>query len=185
VTARAFLETWPERAPVAFTTDRPAAGYRVVRVVPSAPLDDRWYVNGLTSLPSLITYDAQLPDGTIGSRFRPGSHPRVSHIQFCEKAGGGMKLLVNFSEPVTLSRTAEEIVTLKVGGVASPCTSYGAGPDALYFTCDALSPTAAVVVTVASDGAAGVSSVSLEGGSWPVNIGSLTADSCRIFATPL
>src|SRR5882724_5689406 len=144
--AKAFLQTWPERAPVVFqaeTLSEPPASYKVVHLLPTAPLDARWYVAGVDSgLPSAIRFYAPLDDGTNGVRFRPDSHPLVRDVQFCLKAGAGMKLLVRFSEPLTLGVVPEKLVTLTVGGAPAPCISYDQRPDALYFTCDALSPTA-------------------------------------------
>jgi hypothetical protein len=47
---KAFLQTWPERTPVAFQAEalpEPPASYKVVHLLPAAPLDGRWYVAGV------------------------------------------------------------------------------------------------------------------------------------------
>jgi hypothetical protein len=188
IKAKAFLETWPERAPIAFQAETLAeapSNYKVIHLVPAAPLDARWYVAGVNSgLPSAIRFYSPLADGTNGARFRTDSHPIVRDIQFCLKAGTGMKLLVDFSEPVTLGVAPEKLVTLTVGGAAAPCSSYDQRSDSLYFTCDALSPSAEVSVSVTAD-ATSATGVPLQSGSWPINIAVLPAGSCRAFAPPL
>jgi hypothetical protein len=191
VSAQAVLQTWPEGTPVAFTTDTLAEAppsYKVVRIVPTSPLTDRWYLAGLRGLPAKITYytPAPLPDGKPGVRFRPGSHPRVSQIQFCLKEGAGMKLIVGLSETVTLNRPTDELVALKIGGADSPCAWTGAtSPTPLVvgglpYACAALAETASVIVTVAPGGTA-AGGATLEGGSWPIDIAKLPAGSCRTF----
>jgi hypothetical protein len=134
VKAKAFLQTWPERTPVAFqaeTLPEPPASYKVLHLLPAAPLEARWYVAGVDSgLPPAIRFYTTLADGTNGVRFRPDSHPLVRDVQFCLKAGAGMKLLLSFSEPLTLGVAPEKLVTLAVGGAAAPCTSYDQRPEA-------------------------------------------------------
>jgi hypothetical protein len=180
--AKAFLQTWPERAPVAFQTGMLSDP---VHILPIAPLDARWYLAGVDSgLPSAIHFYTPLSDGTNGVRFRPDSHPLVRDVQFCLKAGPGMKLLVDFSEPLTLGAGPEKLVTLTVGGAAAPCTSYDQRPEALYFTCDALSPTAKVEVSVTAD-ATSATGIPLQTGSWSIDVAALPADSCRVFSPPL
>jgi hypothetical protein len=187
--AAALLESWPERVPVAFAIDRlaepPLVGSQILRVVPQTPLEDRWYVVGVRSpLPAAIRYGMALPDGTMGSRFRPGSHPRVAQIQFCEKAAAGMKLLVLFSEPVMFTRSADEIVSLQIAGSPSPCVSYWTMPAGLYFTCASLTPNDQVVVSVGA-GIQSASGGAVEAASWSVEIGALPATSCRSFTPTL
>jgi len=63
---------------------------------------------------------ARLPDGAAGTRFRPGSHPRVASIQICG-GGAGSKVDVAFSEPVTYASAGSEIVTLSAAGTPAPC----------------------------------------------------------------
>jgi hypothetical protein len=187
VKAKAFLETWPERAPVAFQAETLAEAppnYKVVHLIPAAPLDGRWYVAGVNSgLPSAIRFYTPLEDGTNGVRFRGDSHPIVRDVQFCLKAGIGMKLLVDFSEPLTLGVAPEKLVALTVGGTSAPCTSYDQRPDALYFTCDALSPTAKVNVSVTAE-AASATGAPLQSGSWSIDIAALANGSCRVFSPP-
>ena len=188
IKAKAFLETWPERAPVAFqveTLAEPPPSYKVVQLLPAAPLDARWYVAGVDSgLPSAIRFYPPLADGTSGVRFRTDSHPIVRTIQFCTKAGAGMKLLVAFSEPLTLSVAPEKLVTLMVDGASVACTSYDQREGSLDFTCDALSPTAKVTVGVTAE-AASATGVPLQKGSWSIDIAALPDSSCRVFRPPL
>jgi hypothetical protein len=95
-----------------------------------------------------------------------------------------MKLLVDFSEPLTLGVAPETLVTLNVGGAAAPCTSYDQRPGVLYFTCDALSPTAKVEVSLTAD-AMSATGVPLQTGSWSIDVAALPAGSCRVFSPPL
>lgn len=183
VAAAAFLQTWPERQHVAFTTEalpRAQDGSRSVRLVPTAALESRWHIAGMRALPAGILYWTPLPDGTVGHRFHPASQPRIREVSFCLKAGSGMKLLVTFSEPVMLTRTPEEIVGLRIAGALSPCSSYSVTASEVYFTCDALSENATVAVDVGG-GVVATSGVGFPGGSWSIDIASLPAGSCRAY----
>jgi hypothetical protein len=93
-----------------------------------------------------------------------------------------MKLIVQFSEPTMLTRPAAGIVTLLIVDSQSPCESYGTLPDALYFTCAALTANAKVVVSV-REGAQGFGGLAVEAASWNVDIAALPAGSCRSYTT--
>jgi hypothetical protein len=180
---RVSLRTWPEgtAVPADATIN---AGNKTVSLTPTAAHQDRWYLLAASSLPDRLVFWSRLPDGTIGARFRPGSHPRVSHVQFCEKEGAGMKLVVNFSEPMVARPSAAGVVSLEIEGKAAPCALYDPREDGLYFTCDGLRPTATVKVAV-SDGLPSKTGVPLAPGAWTIDIAKLLAGSCRDFRTPL
>jgi len=183
--SRVALETWPERTAQPIVTDTPVGlspTEKVVRLTPQSPLEDRWYVVEMSSLPSSVSFYSPLEDGTVGARFRPDSHPRVAQIQFCLKDPPGMKLLIVFSESVTLASPADATVSLQIAGTTSPCASYETAADTLYFACDELADTETVTVTVGS-GVTGTTGAGVPLGpeSWTIDISSLPAASCRTF----
>jgi hypothetical protein len=157
---------------------------KALRLLPEAPLQDRWYVAGVRALPAATTYWTPLADGTIGNRFRTGSYPRVSQIQFCEKAPPGMKLIVQFSEPTRLTRPAGEIVSLQIADGPSPCESYWTIPGGLYFTCAALTPDAKVVVSLGV-GVESTGGSPVEAASWNLDVAALPGGSCRSYTTEI
>jgi hypothetical protein len=183
---RVALQTWPEGIAQPIATDTPmgpSPTEKVVRVTPQNPLEDRWYVVEMSSLPSNVSFYSPLTDGTVGARFRPDSFPRVAHIQFCGKAPPGMKLVVIFSESVALASPADETVSLQIAGTPSTCASYDTAPDTLYFACDDLKDTDSVTVAVGPGVAATTGAgIPLAPQSWTIAISELPAGSCRDFA---
>jgi hypothetical protein len=189
-----YVHTWPEGTPVPITTDEvasPNEAQWAIRVTPALTLDDRWYVVGASDLSPRILSNVKLPDGTIGARFAPGSHPRVANVQFCEGAPKGdegtapsMKLVLGFSEPVTPPADPLAAIAVAAGGQPVRCESYGADAGALYFTCEGLSLATPVTLSVA-DGIATPAGVALEAASWSIDLAKLPAGSCRTFAPPI
>lgn len=183
---RVALQTWPEGIAQPIATDAPTGlspTEKVVRVTPQNPLEDRWYIVEMSSLPSNISFYSPLADGTVGARFRPDSYPRVAHIQFCGKDPPGMKLLIVFSENVTLANPVVETVSLQIAGTPSTCTPYEETTDTLYFSCDELTETDSVTVTVGAGVAATAGTgIQLAPQSWPIDISQLPPGSCRDFA---
>jgi hypothetical protein len=191
-----YLHTWPEGTPVPVTTEEipgPNDAQWAIRVTPSLTLDDRWYVVGASDLSPRIIANVKLPDGTIGARFNPASHPRVASVQFCEAPPKGegppeemkkqMKVVASFSEPMTPPADPTQAVSVDVGGQPATCDSYGADAGALYFICE-MSPTASVTLSVAA-GMASPGGVVLEPVSWPIDVAQLPAGSCRTYSPPL
>jgi hypothetical protein len=134
------LYEWPEMRSVPFSYsvndvtggDHAADGYRrtglaYVEVKPSVALGDRWYAMVLSALPSGVTLPSLashelLPDGTIGARFSPGSHPTLASVRVCEKGAGQTVVIAQFSERVTHPRPAD------IAGVRlAPGVKSGAG----------------------------------------------------------
>jgi hypothetical protein len=133
VAREARLYEWPEMNEVQFsvtthdvTQTHAPSGYKsgefaYVEITPASALADRWYAITLSSLPSGVTLPryAQhetLPGGAIGARFSPGSHPTVSAIRVCEKAGGQKVVMTDLSERVTVDANASNLFGM---GVAS------------------------------------------------------------------
>jgi hypothetical protein len=182
------LKTWPEGTTVAIATE-PAVGpvdaAKLIRVTPAVPLDDRWYELGFDDLPPGLTSRARLPDGNVGARFLPGSHPRVARLEFCDAGTAGTRVGVGFSEPIAAVAAPGQVVSLEVAGRPSACAPAGRDGGALFFTCADLAPTAAVTVSIA-DGIAAASGVALPAASFDVDLASLApAGVCRDFSPPI
>ncbi len=117
--AAIHLYEWPEMREVKFSFTvndvtggtRAADGYpktdqAYVEIIPAAPLDDRWYAMTVSSLPTGISaprlaWHETLPDGTLGVRFSPGSHPTLAAVRVCDKGDGNTVVLADFSERVS------------------------------------------------------------------------------------
>jgi hypothetical protein len=180
VAGRLVFQTWPEGDAVAFgsqvSTDAPGVDTVTIAVTPQAALDDRWYLVKLSSVPPAVRPQALLEDGSAGTRFRPGSHPRVASIQICRNDASSGKLLVTFSEAVMFYAATESIVSLSFAGSASVCTQYGSEADMLLFTCGLPAAAATATVSVGA-GVAGASFVAADPGSWTLGVTS-SAGSC-------
>jgi hypothetical protein len=172
VAGRVVFQTWPEGDAVPFGTtlgDGPAAGQMRVTVTPQAALDDRWYLVKLGSVPSMVLPEARLEDGSAGTRFRPGSHPRVASIQICRNDASSGKLLVTFSEAVTFAGPTEGIVSLSIAGSPSTCMQYGSQGDTLLFTCGLLAGAETATIAVGA-GVSGATGVAEDPGSWTLGV---------------
>lgn len=75
-----------------------------VRLVPKSELPSSWYVLSLASIPAgvqVAPWSAPSPPaGVYASRFHTDSSPVVSQLRFCDKEGGVLVIVVDFSEPV-------------------------------------------------------------------------------------
>ena len=125
--------------------DHAADGYRkstlaYVEVTPSTTLADRWYAMVLSALPSGVSLPRlasheTLPDGTIGARFSPGSHPTLTSVRVCEKGSGQTVVIADFSERVTHPQPAHmmDIHLSPSAGSAAACAldlaSFGPDPS--------------------------------------------------------
>ena len=96
-----------------------------------------------------------------------------------------MKLVVLFSEPITLSLPPAEVVTLQVAGSPASCESYLTTADGLYFTCADLTPDAKVAVSLGTGVQSTMSGVAIDAASWTVDVGVLPPGSCRLYSTPI
>ena len=70
---RAALRTWPEDALVGFTVEHElggVGGQHLLRLTPTAALEDRWYLAAFDSLPARVYVSPS--NGLDGVRFRPG-----------------------------------------------------------------------------------------------------------------
>jgi hypothetical protein len=176
------LYEWPEMRDVPFTTTvqdvtgnmHASDGYRradlaYVEVTPATPFADRWYAVVVTALPGnmarpRLSQHQRLPDGSLGARFTPGSHPTVSGIRVCDKGGGSSVVIVDFSERIkigpdlasrlqmvdALQSKAMDTCVLDAPSTAAP--SGGTTARFVRFTCQGLDmATSPVKITI--DGA--------------------------------
>ena len=121
------LKTWPEGTVVPSTIEEDHDSFsdsKMLRVVPTAPLDERWYQIEVTNLlDSGIFWENLEGEGTLRTRFRVGSSPRVRAIEFCEKTPqASMAVLVHVSEHVDAQLPAEEIISIAVSGCTTSTT---------------------------------------------------------------
>jgi hypothetical protein len=179
--ARLRVRTWPGGAPIAITTQTGTGSFptdKVVRVTPDATLEDRWHVLLLDSLPKGFFPRTKLDDGTVGARFRPGSHPRVAKVDLCGKDVLGMKVLLTFSEPVQPPPGA--VVSFAISGHATDCDLNDSRSDGMNFFCGELGAKASLTLSLGS-GIVAASGVALEPGTWDIAIASLLSGSCQTF----
>ncbi len=182
-----YLRTWPEGVPIAVTAETvpgPTDAQWGVRLTPALTLDDGWYVVGASDLPSRIISTQKLPDGTIGARFSPGSHPRVAAVQLCGQDQAGTRVMLSFSEPVSLPADVTQAVAVAVNSRPAACSSAGVDAAAAYMTCPELPAAASVTVSV-PEGLAGPGGVPIESGAWTIDVGQLPAGGCQTYKPPL
>ena len=184
---RLFLKTWPERTPVAATTviNPAGGGEREARLTATDALDDRWYVAGIDALPPHVVPQTRMPDGAVGARFRPGSHPRIRQISFCKKQDpAATALLIDFSEPITASAPPGGLVSVAFAGRAVSCVFVTTLIATSELVCPELASAASVTVSI-SAGFSGATGEPLPPGSWDIDIAKLTAGQCPYFSPPI
>lgn len=149
------LQTFPDREDVpTIATGFPAGadaaphvddGYAVVRLVPTEPLSDRWYLVGLPSLPRGLIWSEghrvyRGTDGFTGVRLRVGSQPAVLSLGRVDFAGKPTYVHVRFSEAV--SAIARDRPWLDVRALSSPAACTVEAPeqpiDSVSATCQSL-----------------------------------------------
>jgi hypothetical protein len=89
----------------------PKIGLARVEVEPTVPLPDDWYVLRIRALPPgfavpRVAARQTLPDGGIGVRIAPASHPRPAAVRLCEKRDGVSVMVVEWSEEMPYPSTA-------------------------------------------------------------------------------
>ncbi len=131
VLSKLSLRTWPEYAEVQVTKTVHSADagqvFPGVSLNPVVPLEDRWYVVRLESIPAGVTLPAaasfvMLPDGAFGARFRAGSDPVLWGIEMCNSNGQGYKVRLLFSERITTKVDVGTVVTVSQPGTTPTCT---------------------------------------------------------------
>jgi hypothetical protein len=179
--ARVRLRTWPEGAPILATNQAGTGAFptdKVVRVTPAVTLEDRWHVLLLHSLPPSFVVWTKLEDGTVGVRFRPGSHPRVAKVDLCPGDVPGGKVIISFSEPV--QPPPDGVVSFAISGRSTACDLYDSRSDGLYFFCAELTDKAPLTLSLGA-GIVAMSGAVLEPVTLNVAIAKLPAGPCRPF----
>lgn len=164
IAAAVILTTFPEGlavpADVVVTGgDAGTSALPTIVVKPKSPLGDRWYLVGVTQLPSEVEWAPSYrmyrgSDGTTGSRFRAGSQPHVWMIELCPKAGSSTKARVMFSELIGTGGAGASPASLFYLGDATPipdCTLGPATAGEIDFICSSLDSTRPLHLVV-SDG---------------------------------
>lgn len=167
-----FVE-WPEMNAVPFSTTaqdatgntqgpngNPRFDQAYIQVVPQNELSDRWYAVRVRQLPAGIglpkyAKHETLPDGSIGARFSPGSHPTLTTVRVCnvddpEKSS----VTVEFSERVAVTPDISKLIA--IGSGPSSCVlefDFSKMPPApsarfLRFACSRLAPSATVDLSI-------------------------------------
>jgi hypothetical protein len=172
LSARLSLRTWPEGAAVATSltigqvasanTNVPANSASVA-LTPRAALDDRWYSLQFGSAPQPGVISVQSFDGGVpGVRLRPGSHPAMRLMEFCQASVPGDKFIVVYSEPVTSTNL---MLTVTQNGAPLTCRVDSSGGQDVHEFCGTL-VLGPLTVTLAAGDAQGAGGVPLPSGSW-------------------
>jgi hypothetical protein len=137
------LVTYPEGEPVAAERRSPEPGYgdisRRIVLVPTEPLEARWYAVELR-VEGSVGETTRVGDIQI-ARFRPDSHPIVSHV-LLGRRNGRVVLDLRFSERLSGPTPAERWRVASADGRTMPCEVLGPAPGReehhAVFTCDEL-----------------------------------------------
>lgn len=183
------LVKWPERTQLAFDAvvsplAATAATQRVIQVTPRGPLEDRWYGLMLVvgHLPQTLSYQPPVPSPVTGSRFRPGSAPRVLLLEVCE---GESRLNVAFSEPISGTPAAASLVTVAIGGAPVTCTSLRQDDTSVGLKCPGLGGMSQATVSLAA-GLTSKTGLPVPGASFDVDVATLpSAALCRWLIAPI
>jgi hypothetical protein len=178
--AQLSLRTWPEGAvvpttltinPVSASNNNVPGTTAVVQIAPSAALDDRWYSLQFGAAQKGITTSQSFDGGVAGVRLRPGSHPAVSLISFCQAEAAGSKFIVTLSEAVTAAVPAE-LFTVTQNGAALGCRFDEMRPQELHEFCATLVP-GPLTVTLAAGKAQATGGAPLAPGTWSIDTSKL------------
>jgi hypothetical protein len=191
--ARLGITTWPEgtAVPVTVAVEGPTslngtAPMGTARVSPEDLLAGRWYALRFGPPAAGLATQQTFDSDVWGVRLRPDSQPAVRLVEFCAAdAMAGMKLVVTFSEPVTVD-SPPTALTVQQNGAPVSCMVYGVVPTIVYELCETLSA-APATVSLAAGTVSGPDSTFLAAQSWPVDIAQLpTVESgCRGYRVPL
>lgn len=143
------LVTWPELAAVSGVTKatRPDGTDFAVELSTTGALPDRWYAVRISGLPTGVrigegVHGKKLADGSHVVRFRPGSDPVVSNIQYCAKKDGKHSMLIAMSEGVLAAAVGDPVaITDAATGATSACRTgndVSTAVQSLHVLCDAV-----------------------------------------------
>jgi hypothetical protein len=180
LSARLSLRTWPEGAvvatvvtigPVSPSNNNVPGTSAVVEITPSSALEDRWYSLQFGPAEQGVFTSQSFDGGVPGIRLRPGSHPAVRLIDFCQANAPGSKFIVAFSEPVTAASPAD-MFTITQNGALLTCRFDAMGPQDLHEFCSTLVP-GPLTVTLAAGKAQSAGGALLAPGSWSLDTSTL------------
>jgi hypothetical protein len=176
LSARLALRTWPEGAavstvvtisPVSPSNNSVPGSMAVVEIAPSSALEDRWYSLQFGPAEQGVVASQSFDGGVPGVRLRPGSHPAVRLINFCQADLPGSKFIVAFSEPVTAA-SPTEMFTVIQNGAPLDCRFDALEPQELHEFCSTL-VSGPLTVTLGADKVQGAGAASLAPGSWSID----------------
>jgi hypothetical protein len=162
------LFTWPALTPISTVAmpvaapDAGGTGFPVsddvgIRLTPTAPVADGWYVAILGGVPSRVTLSPAathiLDDGRRSVRVHVGAAPALWAIGACPKEGGVTAVVVRVSEPVHVVGTTFPIsVSAGAPAAPSPCAAPSTPPGGsitdFEFLCSSMSTTSSIDVVV-------------------------------------
>ena len=148
------------------------------------PLEDRWHLLGTNSELPVTAVSAMplLPDGSIGVRFRPGSHPRFQRFDFCHDEYGNLSVRATISELVRFDSGYPDLVSLEVDGAAKECRT---SAEFTVRDCGRISPRATLTLNAYSVALGWRSDVRLEAGSWSIDPQLVRGSGCQTFVPPI
>jgi hypothetical protein len=194
LSARLSLRTWPEGAvvatvvtigPVSPSNNNVPGTSAVVEMTPSSALEDRWYSLQFGPAEQGVIASQSFDGGVPGIRLRPGSHPVVRLIDFCQANIPGSKFIVSFSEPVTATSPAD-MFTVTQNGAPLICRFDAMGPQDLHEFCSTLVP-GPLTVTLAAGKAQTEGGALLAPGNWSLDTSTLPVveSGCVGYLVPL
>jgi len=191
--ARLGITTWPEGTvvPVSVAVDMSATGATTpntatVQVSVTDALSGRWYALGFGPHAGGLTTQQTFDSDVWGVRLRPDSHPAVRLVEFCgADPTVGMKLIVTFSEPVTVDSPADAF-SVQQNGAALSCRLDDVGSAEVHEFCDTLTA-APATVSLAAGTVRGPDAAFLAAQAWPVDIAQLplVESACHGYRVPL
>ena len=176
LSAALAVRTWPEGTvvpttvtigPLTASSNNVPATMAVVEILPIGALEDRWYSLQFGAAQQGVMTTQSFDNGVPGLRLRPGSHPAVRLINFCQAPTAGAKFIVAFSEPVTAASPAE-IFTVTQNGAALTCRFDDMSPQEVHEFCDTLVP-GPLTVTLADGKAQSAGGAPLAAGTWSLD----------------
>jgi hypothetical protein len=181
------LRTWPEGAvipmmvsngPILPSNNNVPGTRAAVKITPEA-LEDRWYSIQFGAPEEDVISSQSFAGGVWGVRIRPGSHPAVRLIEFCDG-----KFILAFSESVTTANAAE-IFTVTQNGQPVSCPINSVGSQDLHAFCS-IGP-GPVTVTIAADTAQSADGAPLAAGRWNIDAAMLPSvePGCVGYVIPL
>jgi len=175
VTERIELRKLPanEAVPFKLSIGPEESDQTVITVQPDSPLAAGWYALSLSSLPEGFKTGWGGTDDVPRSRFAVGSSPVIRSVMLCQKDGGKMRLVVDFSEPVGVPQGVEPSGGLSVADSSGADCPVILGGQQAYADCKTASTPAKYALSfgpeLSGDGGIPVGVVKEAGGEFQVD----------------